>query len=502
MGPWTGFVGIALLVGAFYLASRNKAAINWRLVVRGLALQTLLAVFCLRVPWGQNLFHTLGQSIEKLLSYSDAGAGFVFGFLVSQPDRLNQVFGHGSSFIFAFKLVPTIIFVSTLVSIAYHLGIMQQLIKGLAWLVHKLMRVSGAEALSNAASIFVGQIEAQLLIKPYLTSMTRSELLAIMAGSMACISGGVMAVYIQMGIPANYLLTASIMSVPAALTISKLLLPETGMPATEGNVTLEPHQDSVNIIDAAARGAADGLKIGLSVCAMLIGFIALIRLVDDGVSQLAVQLARLGVPFAAIGLDASHLSLSVLLGHGFSLLALALGVPIQDVDVVGRLMGTKMVLNEFVAYASLAPLKSQLQPQSLAIVSVALCGFANFSSIAMQIGGIGKMAPSRKKDLAELGMMALFCGTAASYISAALAGFLVSVSAIPQGNVMIGAVSVVAALLLIAAKWLPTGVQHKTATENKASAVTRVDTVSTPAERPAAGYPLKTVSRSSKPDIY
>jgi CNT family concentrative nucleoside transporter len=459
MSQFTGLIGIFALLAFAYLMSNNRQAINWRLIVSGLSLQVLLAVFCLKVPIGREMFHTLGQGIEKLLSFSNEGAAFVFGFLVSKPDQISQVFGPGSGFIFAFKLVPTIIFVAALVSISYHLGIMQRVVKWVAWLVYKIMGASGSEALSNAASIFVGQIEAQLLVKPYLESMTRSELLAVMAGSMACIAGGVMAVYIQMGIPAEFLLTASLMAVPGALVMAKLVYPETEQSVTRGQVKLEIRKESVNLIDAAARGASEGLKIGLNVCAMLIGFIALISMVDFVVGKLGLTLANTGLSLNPVGLDLHHLSLNSILGSVFSLLAIALGVPMQDARVVGGLMGTKMVINEFVSYATLAPMIANhtLAPKSLAIASVALCGFANFSSIAMQIGGIGQMAPSRKKDLAELGLRALLCGTMASYVSSALAGILIGLDSMADSTWVTGGIMLAAIGLIAIAGKLPTG---------------------------------------------
>ncbi len=464
MDQFTGVIGIVALFGIAFLFSNNRKAINWRLVVSGIALQVLLAVFCLKVQFGRELFHNLGQGISKLLSFSDAGGNFVFGFLVGQPAKVDAVFGPGSSFIFAFKLIPTIIFVATLVSIAYHLGIMQRLVKIVAWAVNKLMGASGSEALSNAASIFVGQVEAQLLVKPYVASMTRSELLAIMAGSMACIAGGVMAVYIQMGIPAEFLLTASLMAVPGALVMAKLVYPETQPSLTRGEVKLEIEKESVNLIDAAARGASEGIKIGINVCAMLIGFIALISLIDFLVGKVGLSLAGAGLNLNSIGLDLNHLSLNAILGTVFSIVALALGVPAKDAHFVGGLMGTKMVVNEFVAYASLAPKIAlhQLAPKSLAIASVALCGFANFSSIAMQIGGIGEMAPSRKKDLAELGLRALMCGTMASYVSSALAGMLVGLDATAgsDNNWVAGGIMLVAVAFIFIARFLPDGSAH------------------------------------------
>lgn len=459
MSQFTGIIGIVALLGIAYLMSNNRRAINWRLVVSGLALQVLLAVFCLKVEIGREFFHAVGQGIAQLLSFSDAGGQFVFGFLVGQPAKLDALFGAGSSFIFAFKLVPTIIFVATLVSIAYHLGLMQRIVKVVAWAVYHTMGASGSEALCNAASVFVGQIEAQLLVKPYVPTMTRSELLAVMAGSMACIAGGVMAVYIQMGIPAEFLLTASLMAVPGALVMSKLVYPETQTSVTRGEVKLEIQKDSVNLIDAAARGASEGIKIGINVCAMLIGFIALIGMIDFFIGKIGVSLATAGLNLSPLGLDLTHLSMNSILGTLFSLVAIALGVPMQDAHYVGGLMGTKMVINEFVAYASLAPkiVSHELDPKSLAIVSVALCGFANFSSVAMQIGGIGEMAPTRKKDLAELGFKALLCGTMASYVSSALAGILISMNNATEHSWVAGGIMLAAVVLIFVARILPNG---------------------------------------------
>jgi CNT family concentrative nucleoside transporter len=427
MQYFSGLIGIACILGFAYLASNNKKAINWRLIISGLCLQWILALFILTVPAGQVLFQTVGQGIEKLLSFSDLGGGFVFGPLVSKTDKMVELFGPPGAFIFAFKLVPTIIFVATLVSIAYHIGLMQRVVQVVAWAVSKIMGASGAEALSNAASIFVGQVEAQLLIKPYVPTMTRSELLAIMSGSMACIAGGVMAVYIKMGVPAEYLLTASLMAAPGALVISKLVYPETEQSLTQGKVQVTVENQSVNIIDAAAHGAADGLKIGLNVCAMLIGFIALMGLIDFVIGKMGLALAATGLELNIGGITLENLTLKGILGTLFYWVALAVGVPVQDAQAVGSLMGTKMVINEFVAYADLTPMiqKGLLEEKSIAIASFALCGFANFSSIAMQIGGIGELAPTRKGDLAKLGLSALFCGTAASYVSSAIAGILI-----------------------------------------------------------------------------
>ncbi|MEM0951019.1 MAG: nucleoside transporter C-terminal domain-containing protein [Cyanobacteria bacterium P01_H01_bin.74] len=429
-----GLTGILAILVLSFLMSKKKSLINWRLIVSGLSIQCLLAVFCLKSPLGQQLFQQLGLGVSKLLDFSDQGAGFVFGFLVTEPEALDAVFGEGSGFIFAFKLIPTIIFVSTLVSIAYHVGVMQWVVRQVAWWINWLMGASGVEALSNTASIFVGQIEAQLLIKPYLATMTRSELLASMAGGMACIAGGIMAVYIQMGIPAEFLLTASVMAVPGALVISKLVLPETENSYSQGRVTLSVKKDTVNLIDAASRGASDGLRIGLNVIAMLIGFISLIALIDFCLQNLGLWLAQMNLSLMAVGLDVKNLSLANVLGQLFYWVAVGLGVPVAEAKTVASLMGTKLVTNEFVAYAQLAPqiLEQAISQKSQAIASVALCGFANLGSVAMQVGGIGEMAPSRKKDLAKLGLTALLCGTLASYLSAALTGVLLDLELLPN----------------------------------------------------------------------
>ena len=408
--------------------SNNRKRINWRLVFSGLAIQLCMAVFVLRIEFGQQLFRTIGDGITQLLHFSDEGAGFVFGPLVKQPEAMLRIFGPGADYIFAFRVVPTIIFVSSLVSISYYLGIMQRVVQIVARVVATLMGASGGEALSNAASVFVGQVEAQLLIKPYVPSMTMSELLASMAGSMACVAGGVLAVYIGLGIKASYLLTASIMAAPGALVISKIVWPETEESKTKGKVSIEVKSTNANLIDAAAHGASDGLRIGLNVVAMLISFIALITMCDFVVAAVAKALYSQGMRLDSIGLDMSNLRLKDLFGLGFAPIAWLLGVPWADAHIVGRLMGEKIVLNEFVAFMDLSTMmkasSTAISHQAETIATFALCGFANFSSIAIQVGGIGEIAPSRRQDLAKLGVKALICGTMASYLSATLAGLL------------------------------------------------------------------------------
>ena len=412
MDRFTGLIGIVLILGIAYALSDNRKAINYRTVGVGLALQFGLAVFVLKTDIGRQLFQGLGYYVDRLLQKANKGAEFVFSPLVN-TELLTRTFGPENNFIFFFKVIPTIIFVAVLVNIFYHLGIMQRVVAVMARAMKWLMGVSGAEALSNVSSTFVGQVEAQIMIKPYLSGMTSSELLASMTGSFACIAGGVLAVYISLGVPAPYLLAASIMAAPGALVISKIVMPETQVSETQGTVKVEIKKTHANLLDAIASGASEGLKVGFNVIAMLIGFIALIALVDS-------LLFRVG--FYVFGMD--NLSLNLILGKFFSLFAWAMGVPGKDIEAAGALMGTKMVVNEFVAYLDLVKIKQTLDPKTIAIVSFALCGFANFSSIAIQVGGIGELAPSRRSDLARLGFKALICGTLASYMSATLAGLL------------------------------------------------------------------------------
>ncbi len=412
MDRFTGLIGIVLILGIAYALSDNRKAINYRTVGVGLGMQFGLAVFVLKTEVGQNLFQALGYYVDRLLQKANVGAEFVFSSLV-RTDVLQRAFGPGNDFIFFFKVIPTIIFVAVLVNIFYHLGIMQRVVAVMARAMKWLMGVSGAEALSNVASTFVGQVEAQIMIKPYLNGMTNSELLASMTGSFACIAGGVLAVYISLGVPAPYLLAASIMAAPGALVISKIVMPETQVSETKGTVKVDIKKVHANLLDAIAAGASEGLKVGFNVIAMLIGFIALIALIDS-------LMFRFG--FYILQID--YLSLNFLLGKLFSVFAWAMGVPAKDIQAAGSLMGTKMVVNEFVAYLDLVKIKSTLDQKTIAIVSFALCGFANFSSIAIQVGGIGELAPQRRRDLAKLGFKALICGTLASYMSATLAGLL------------------------------------------------------------------------------
>ncbi len=423
-----GLLGVALILGVAYLLSNNRKAINFRVVGMGLLIQALLAVFILKTPVGQAVFGWLGRAVTKVLSFSDEGAKFVFGVL-GDDTKLAPLFGN-QTFIFFVRIIPTIIFVACLVNIFYHIGLMQWIVEKLAKGLNYFMKVSGAEALSNISSAFVGQVEAQIMIKPYLKGMTTSELMASMTGSFACIAGGVMATYIKFGVPAEYLIAASIMAAPGALAIAKILHPETEESETQGTVKLKVGKQHSNLVDAISAGCSDGLKVGLNVVAMLIGFLALIALINYILavpSHLVEYTVKTHVLPGYLGyhFHVPELSLNVILGWLFSGFAWAMGVPGQDVMTAGALMGTKLVANEFVAYLQLKDMIGQIDPKTLVIVSFALCGFANFGSVGIQIGGISALEPSRRADLARLGFRALIAGTLASYLSATLAGMLV-----------------------------------------------------------------------------
>lgn len=420
-----GFLGIIIILGLCFLISNNRKNINYRTVFVGLALQFLIAFFILKTTTGQSVFKALGNGIQKILNFAVEGGNFVFGFLTDRPQTLVEVLGDGANFVFALTLIPVLIFVMVLVNILYYWGIMQKIILVFGKGMYKLMNITGAEAISNIASAIIGQVEAQMLIQPHLKKMTLSQLLASMTGSLACISGSIMAVYIGMGVPAEYLLAASFMAAPGALVVSKIIYPEEKKILPEKEISLSKDVSSINLIDSIAQGASTGLKVGANIIAMIIGLIALIALFNYCLGLFGSFLVNtLNVP-AKIGvLDIQNLSLSGLLGLCFSGFAFILGVPASEIFTVGSLMGEKLVFNEFIAYLHMTTLDTQLSPKALIIASFALCGFANFGSIAMQIGGIGELAPERRKDLAKLGYKALIAGTLTSYISAAIAGIL------------------------------------------------------------------------------
>jgi concentrative nucleoside transporter, CNT family len=409
----TGVIGIVIILGLAYVLSNNRKAINYQTIFVGLGLQTFLAVFILKTNVGAWLFRSIGWIVTKIIDFSNDGAAFVFGPL-AKVDVSAKAFGPENGFIFFFKIIPTILFVAVLVNIAYYIGLMQFIVKILAKGMKFIMNISGAEALSNISSAFVGQVEAQIMIKPYLKKMTKSELMASMTGSFACISGGVMAAYISFGIPAEYLIAASIMAAPGALVISKIIYPETEESQTKGEVRLKVEKQFSNIVDAISAGCSDGLKIGLNVAAMLIGFLALIALINAGLHKMG---SFAGNP--TFGLD-------TIFGYLFAGFAFVMGVPQGEILQAGSLMGTKLCANEFVAYFQMKDMMGSLSPKTKVILSFALCGFANFGSVGIQIGGISALEPSRREDLAKLGMKALLCGTLASYLSATIAGIISS----------------------------------------------------------------------------
>jgi CNT family concentrative nucleoside transporter len=397
MNRLSGLIGIALIMGIAYLLSTNRKAISLKIVAWGLGLQVAFALFVLKTTWGQFIFQKAGNAVNRLLEFSFEGSKFIFGNLGEKGSKMG--------FYFAFQVLPTIIFIAAFFAILYYFGIMQLIIKLFAKVMTRFMGASGAESLDVAASIFMGQTEAPLTIRPYLSEMTQSELMTVMTAGMAHISGGIMGAYILFGIDPKHLLTAVIMTAPGTIMLAKLIVPETEQPKTAGQVLVVTEKQDVNVLAAAARGTTDGLHLALNVGAMLISFLALIALID-------------GV------LGYFHTSMEQIFGYAFSPLAWAMGVPWRDCPIVGNLLGTRMVLNELVAFSRLGPLKGQLDPRSFTIATFALCGFANFTSIGIQIGGIGALAPDRKQDLARLGFRAMLAGTFANFLSACIAGIL------------------------------------------------------------------------------
>jgi CNT family concentrative nucleoside transporter len=410
MERFTGLIGIALILGIAFLFSNNKRRINLRLVFSGLGLQLLIAVLVLKVPVVNNFFQYLGRGMQRLETFAKEGAGFVYGG-IGVYDPTGQVVNYRVApvFVFAFNITATIILVCVLVAILYHARVMQFIVSVVARVMKFIMRVSGAEALSNVASAFVGQVEAQVMIRGYLPTMTKSELLASMSGSLACISGAILIVYANMGARPDYLMAASLMAAPGALVIAKIIFPETEESQTMGTVKVDVKTTYTNLIDAITHGAMDGFKIAMNVIAMLIGFIALIAMLNW----------MLGHIYHGLTLD-------WIFGKLFYPFAWAMGIPQQDISSAAALLGQKLTINEFVAFKNLTGNSLPVvTPKGLTIITIAICGFANFSSVGMQIGGIGALVPERRGDLARLGMKALLCGTLASYLSATIAGMLV-----------------------------------------------------------------------------
>ncbi len=402
----TGILGILVILGACWAFSTNRKAVKWKIVVWGVCLQLLFAFIVLKFQWGQDVMQTAGAAVNRLLSFAQVGASFVFGSLADP--------GGPSGLVFAFYVLPTIIFMAAFFAVLYHFGIMQAIIKGAAWVMTRLMGVSGAESLDVAASIFMGQTEAPLTIRPFLEKLTRSELMTVMTAGMAHVSGGIMAAYISKGVEAKHLLGAVIMTAPGTLLIAKTLVPETEAPASGSSVEMAEVDEakSGNLLGAISRGTGDGLNLAINVAAMLVAFLALIALANGIMGWVHGYLGW----FPA--------SLESVLGWLLAPVAWLIGIPWKDASHIGSLLGIRMVGNELIAYGQLGAMKAQLEARSFMIATYALCGFANLSSIGIQIGGIGALAPSRKEDLAKLGFRAMLAGTMANLISAAIVGIM------------------------------------------------------------------------------
>lgn len=417
MDRFTGLLGLASILGAAWLFSSRRSAIRPRLILWGLGLQFTFAFLVLKTDLGK-LFQAASAAVNALLEYTEAGSQFVFGPLGAKSGAVPVLEGAGKvefGVVFAFQVLPIVIFIASLFSILYYFGVMQYVIKAMAWVMLRIMGASGAESTNVAASIFMGQTEAPLTIRPFLPNLTQSELFTIMVSGMAHVSGAVMAAYVKIaGVDIKHLLTAVIMTAPATILLAKMFIPETGEPETKGNVKIDIEKPGVNVIDAAARGAGEGLHLALNIGAMLIAFLALI----------AMGNGMLGWAHTLPGMGWLPKTLEQLFGFLFAPVAWLMGVSWKDANAIGNLLGTRLVLNEFVAFLQLGPMKAQLDPRSFTIATYALCGFANFSSIAIQIGGIGALAPARKSDLARLGIRAVAAGTLANFMSACIAGML------------------------------------------------------------------------------
>jgi CNT family concentrative nucleoside transporter len=407
MGRFTGVLGLLAMLGLAYLFSSNRRAIQMKTVAWGLGLQIVIAYFVLRFEAGRVLFEKMGAAVNKLLGYSFAGSEFVFGELGKRNSSIGAIF--------AFQVLPTIIFIASLFSLLYYLGVMQVVIRVAAWVMQRVMRASGAESLNVAASIFMGQTEAPLTIRPFLPKLTRSELMTVMTSGMAHVSGGIMAAYIAFGVEAKHLLTAVIMTAPGTLVMAKMFVPETEEPLTAGTVRIDEGERDQNFLAAIARGTSDGLNLAINVAAMLIAFLALIYLCNGILGGSHNWLA-------SHGLNRFPSSLQQVFGWVFAPVAWLIGVPWRDCLAIGNLLGVRMVLNELVAFSFLGPMQSSLDPRSFTIATFALCGFANFSSIGMQIAGIGALAPNKKNELARLGLRAMVAGTMANLMSASIVG--------------------------------------------------------------------------------
>ncbi len=410
MGRLTGILGLVTMLGLAYAMSSNRRAIKSKTVAWGLGLQITFAFFVLRFEYGRTLFEYAGKIVNGLLSFSFAGSEFVFG-------ELGKKALSSQAFYFAFQVLPTIIFIAAFFALLYHLGIMQIIIKIAAWIMTRVMGASGAESLNVAASIFMGQTEAPLTIRPFLDKLTKSELMTVMTSGMAHVSGGIMAAYIAFGIEPKHLLTAVIMTAPGTLLMAKMVVPETEQPLTAGRVEMPEMEKDANVLGALARGTSDGLSLAINVAAMLISFLAMLALVNFCMGGIHHWLAGQGIAWFPE-------SLQKVFGWVFSPIAFVIGIPWHDCASVGNLLGTRMVVNELVAFHDLGGMRSTLDPRSFTIATFALCGFANFSSIGIQIGGIGALAPGQRQWLARFGIRAMLAGTMANLMSASIVGML------------------------------------------------------------------------------
>jgi CNT family concentrative nucleoside transporter len=408
MGRFTGILGLLTMLGLAFAFSTDRRAIRIKTVAWGLSLQIVFAVFVLRIDFGRRMFQAVGDAAQRVLNYAFVGSEFVFGELGKKSSNIG--------FVFAFQVLPVVIFICAFFAILYYFGIMQIIIRIAAWLMTRIMGASGAESLNVAASIFMGQTEAPVTIRPFLPDLTRSELMTVMTSGMAHVSGSIMAAYFAFGAEPRHVLSAVIMTAPGTILISKMLVPETEQPKTAGTVVMpqseEEKEKQENLLGAIARGTGDGLHMALNIGAMLIAFLALIALLDGILGGIHNHIAW----FPA--------SLEGILGVVFAPVAWVIGIPWRDCHAIGNLLGTRMVLNELVAFSLLGPQKAVLDPRSFTIATFALCGFANLSSIGIQIGGIGALAPNKKSELARLGIRAMLAGTMANLMSASIAGML------------------------------------------------------------------------------
>lgn len=418
MQRFVGLIGIVVVLLIAYFLSNNKKKINFKTIGMALLLQVLFALFIFKVPLGQMIFLKIGAFIEKLLDFAVEGGNVVFGGLLSDKFTIDYCSG---TRIFAVQLICSMILMIVLVNILYYYGIMQKVVTFLGKAMNKIMKISGAESLCAVANSFVGNVTAQIMIKPYLKDLTISELFTSMAGSLACVSGAMMPVYIKMGIPAVYILASSVMAAPGAVVIAKLMFPEVDKPKTGENIEVVIEKNHVNVIDSIAAGASDGMKVAISITAMIIALVALVAMIDwflGGIGSFLYYHIHLGFNWLP------ELSLKFILGKIFAIFALIMGVPLQDITTVGGLIGEKIVLNEVVAYLDLTSIKTLLTDKSFLIASFALCSFGNIGSIAIQIGGIGELAPEQRNNLAKLGFKALIAGTLTCFMSASIVGIL------------------------------------------------------------------------------